>query len=56
MENKRYEMALHACRTVPYYRKKIEQNPVLLKDLENRRGWEKLWQERLVLIHAKENT
>ncbi len=42
MENKRYEMALHACRTVPYYRKKIEQNRVLLKDLENRRGWEEL--------------
>lgn len=42
MENKRYGIALHAFRTVPYYRKKIEQNPVLLKDLENRRGWEKL--------------
>lgn len=42
MEKKRYEMAYHAYTTVPYYKRKLKQDPELLKDIEQRKGWEKL--------------
>ena len=40
--SRKYEMAKHAFNTVPYYREKLEQNPKLLRDIEQNRGWENL--------------
>lgn len=42
MEKRRYAMVRHAYRTVPYYRKKFEQNFKLFSDIERDEGWESL--------------